>query len=94
MATTTPQTTAPKTSRVGKRPVDVPKGVTVSIAGTKVSVKGPKGELTKDFPSEVSIEQKDDQILVSCDAPGRTAPRLQGRPNLGRPDPAGGPQNQ
>jgi len=78
MATTTPQTTASKTSRVGKRPVELPKGVTVSISGQKVNVKGPKGELVKDFPSEVTIVQKDNELLVACDAPGRAAPRLQG----------------
>lgn len=81
MATSTPNATAPaesKTSRVGKRPIEVPAGVTVAIDGQTVTVKGPKGELRHEFPSEVKMDQAAGQIRVSCDAPGRNAPRLQG----------------
>ena len=37
-------------SRIGKRPIPVPAGVTVAISGNTVSVKGPKGELSRTLP--------------------------------------------
>ena len=53
-------------SRIGRMPVAVPAGVTVTIAeGNKVTVKGPKGTLERELPVEMTIEQKDDQIIVS-----------------------------
>lgn len=53
-------------SRIGRMPVAVPAGVTVTIAeGNKVTVKGPKGTLERALPVEMSIEQKDGQIIVS-----------------------------
>ena len=53
-------------SRIGRMPVAVPAGVTVTIAeGNKVTVKGPKGTLERELPTEMSIEQQDGQIIVS-----------------------------
>ena len=53
-------------SRIGRMPVAVPAGVTVTIAeGNKVTVKGPKGTLERELPAEMLIEQKDGQIIVS-----------------------------
>jgi large subunit ribosomal protein L6 len=45
-------------SRIGKKPVSIPKGVTVSVAGDKISVKGPKGalEVTRNHYIDVSVE--------------------------------------
>ncbi|MGC9504444.1 50S ribosomal protein L6 [Baaleninema sp.] len=51
-------------SRIGKRPVSVPKNVTVTIDGQAVSVKGPKGELSRVFPKEVSFDRDGETILV------------------------------
>ena len=68
----------PRTSRVGKRPVDVPKGVTVSLSPGKIEVKGPKGNLKKAIPEEVAVKQEGEQINVTSDAPGSAAPRMQG----------------
>jgi len=51
-------------SRIGKMPVKVPAGVAVQWSPPTLSVKGPKGELTKSFPSGVTVEVKDGQILV------------------------------
>lgn len=45
-----------KESRIGKRPVEVPKNVTVSLAGQTLSVKGPLGELAQVYPREVKVE--------------------------------------
>lgn len=52
-------------SRVGKMPIPVPQGVEVRIDGSHVSVKGPKGELSRDLNPEMRIEQTDGQVIVS-----------------------------
>ncbi len=52
-------------SRIGKLPISVPQGVQVQIAGTRVTVKGPKGELIRDIDPEMRVEQHDGQLLVS-----------------------------
>lgn len=52
-------------SRIGKQPVAVPAGVTVTIDGTHVAVKGPKGELERTFSDLLGIEQQGDEIIVS-----------------------------
>jgi large subunit ribosomal protein L6 len=52
-------------SRIGKVPVPVPKGVTVSASGNSVSVKGPKGELKKTFHVAMTITVDGDKIVVT-----------------------------
>lgn len=52
-------------SRIGKQPVQVPKGVTASIDGQTVSVKGSKGELSITLVDDVTVEMGDDGITVS-----------------------------
>ncbi|MGN0959240.1 MAG: 50S ribosomal protein L6 [Coriobacteriales bacterium] len=51
-------------SRIGKLPVSVPAGVEVSINGNEVTVKGPKGELTRSFYSALTIDQAEDNSIV------------------------------
>jgi large subunit ribosomal protein L6 len=51
-------------SRIGKMPITVPAGVTVSINKNSVAVKGPKGELSRDFPPEIEVVQEDGQLNV------------------------------
>src|SRR5688572_31889512 len=51
-------------SRVGKMPIPIPQGVEVRIEGLRVTVKGPKGELTRELDPEMRLEQKDGQLLV------------------------------
>ena len=51
-------------SRIGKKPVAVPKGVTAKVDGQHVSVKGGKGELSFTVPKEVSVTHDGDQIKV------------------------------
>lgn len=55
-------------SRIGKKPIDIPSGVNVEIAGTDVKVKGPKGQLTYAVPSGVSMAVDAGRVLVSRDS--------------------------
>jgi large subunit ribosomal protein L6 len=50
-------------SRVGKKPIPLPKGVKVNI-GEQLQVEGPKGKLTVPIPSGVRVEQKDSHLEV------------------------------
>ncbi|OHA25972.1 MAG: 50S ribosomal protein L6 [Candidatus Taylorbacteria bacterium RIFCSPHIGHO2_02_FULL_46_13] len=52
-------------SRIGKKPIPVPKGTTVTVSGRNVSVKGPLGELSREFKSSVAIEITADSVTVS-----------------------------
>jgi large subunit ribosomal protein L6 len=52
-------------SRIGKKPVPVPKGVTAKVDGQTVSVKGPKGELSITLVDDVKAELGDDGVTVS-----------------------------
>ena len=52
-------------SRVGKKPVALPKGVQVKIEGQTVKVKGPKGELAREFPPTITFEMAGEEVLVS-----------------------------
>ena len=51
-------------SRIGKRPVAIPSGVTASIEGSLLSVKGPKGTLTLPLRDEISYTVEGDAIVV------------------------------
>lgn len=52
-------------SRIGKQPVTVPSSVTVTINGSDVQVKGPKGQLERTFSDLVAIDQKDNVVTVT-----------------------------
>jgi large subunit ribosomal protein L6 len=51
-------------SRIGKHPVDVPSGVTITLNGQTVRVKGPRGELARTFSSELRITQEGTTVTV------------------------------
>lgn len=51
-------------SRIGKKIIDIPKGVTVTLEGGIVKVKGPKGELQRAIHPNIKVEMKDNQIEV------------------------------
>jgi large subunit ribosomal protein L6 len=51
-------------SRIGKKPVTIPKGVTVTLDGSKITVKGPKGELHRSLPGAMKVSMKDNEVLV------------------------------
>jgi large subunit ribosomal protein L6 len=52
-------------SRIGKQPIALPSGVTVSIEPERVTVNGPRGELSERVPRDIQVEQTDGQIVVS-----------------------------
>ncbi len=54
-------------SRIGKNPIIVPQGVDVSVDGTKVTVKGPKGTLEKEFLDVVKISKEENKLTVAID---------------------------
>lgn len=51
-------------SRIGRKPITIPAGVTVTVDGNTVRVKGPKGELAQEIQPEMRVEVADGQILV------------------------------
>ena len=51
-------------SRIGKKPIAIPKGVTVNIQGNTVLVQGPKGKLDTPLPSGIKFEQKDGHMIA------------------------------
>lgn len=69
---------ASKTSRIGKRPIDVPKGVTVTVKDGTVDVKGPKGQLSRPMTQTVSVKTEGSRLHIVSTAPGRDGSRLQG----------------
>ncbi len=52
-------------SRVGKKPIEIPSGVTVTLDGNTVTVKGAKGELTRSFNPDITISVEENIINVS-----------------------------
>ncbi|HKY37878.1 MAG TPA: 50S ribosomal protein L6 [Polyangiaceae bacterium] len=75
MATATPEL---RLSRVGKRPVPIPKGVTVNMTDVKLDVQGPKGKLSIPMPPLVTAKKEGEAISFVSSAPGRDGARLQG----------------
>jgi large subunit ribosomal protein L6 len=58
-------------SRIGRKPIEVPAGVQVQIAGTRVSVTGPRGQLARDFNAEmkISMQAQDGRDVVLIERP-------------------------
>jgi len=52
-------------SRIGKIPVTIPSGVTVDIKDRNITVKGPKGELSRTLPAEMSVKMENGKLAVS-----------------------------
>lgn len=52
-------------SRIGRKPIDVPSGVEVTINGNCVTVKGPKGTLSREFHKDMNIAREGDTIVVT-----------------------------
>ncbi|MEA5532726.1 50S ribosomal protein L6 [Crocosphaera sp. XPORK-15E] len=60
-------------SRIGKRPISLPKKVTVDIKGQHIAVTGPKGSLELDLPGKVNVTQDGEILLVERQDESRTA---------------------
>ena len=58
-------------SRIGKKPITVPEKVDITLDGLFITVKGPKGELSRTLPEGVSLSQSDGLITVSADSDKR-----------------------
>jgi large subunit ribosomal protein L6 len=65
-------------SRVGNRPITIPKGVEVSIKGNEVTVKGPKGQLSRSFLKDMSISLNEGILTVSRPTDNRRHRSLHG----------------
>jgi large subunit ribosomal protein L6 len=52
-------------SRIGRLPIDIPAGVDVTIDGSAVKVKGPKGELALTVKTPIEVKLEDGQLLVT-----------------------------
>ncbi len=52
-------------SRIGKKPIELPAGVSVQIDAGKITVTGPKGTLSQDIPGEITISQEGSTLLVT-----------------------------
>ena len=52
-------------SRIGKKPIPVPDGVTISVEPELVRVNGPRGELTERVPRDIDVKQNDGELLVT-----------------------------
>lgn len=65
-------------SRVGKKPVVIPKGVTAKVDGQKVSIKGAKGELFFVVPDEVDVSFANDEVSVTPRSDSKRARALWG----------------
>ena len=59
-------------SRIGKKPITIPKGVTVKVVGDAVEVQGPKGKMRQRFPAGINFELSDGTLLAkrSTEDPG------------------------
>ena len=65
-------------SRIGRMPIDVPAGVTVSIDGQHVSVKGPKGELALTVAEPIQVSLEENQVVVTRPNEERLSKSLHG----------------
>ena len=65
-------------SRIGKKPISIPKGVQVNLEGDSISVKGPKGLLSRKIDPSVHVDIKDDSLQVSISDQSKESRSLYG----------------
>lgn len=65
-------------SRIGKRPIAVPAKVQVTVDGSHITVKGPKGELSRVLPNAVTVEQDGETLSVKRHDESRSSRQLHG----------------
>ena len=67
-----------KQSRVGKRPVELPKGVSATLKDGKIEIKGPKGTLNRVLPPSIDVKVEGTAVKIMPTIGGRDGSRLQG----------------
>ena len=65
-------------SRIGRLPIAVPSGVDVTIEGRRVTVKGPKGSLSRELHPDMKVSREDDKIVVTRPTEQKTHKQLHG----------------
>jgi len=65
-------------SRIGKMPVAIPSGVEVNLTGQNISIKGPKGTLTHNFPELIKVVKEESSVVVNRVNDERAAKSLHG----------------
>lgn len=65
-------------SRIGKKPIQIPQGVTVILEKDSVLFKGPKGEIKQEIPGGISVEQQENILVVKPEKEGKTMAALWG----------------
>ena len=65
-------------SRVGQAPIAIPDGVSVSVTEGKIHINGPRGELHRVLPEEITVEQGDAELVVTRSKESREARALHG----------------
>jgi large subunit ribosomal protein L6 len=65
-------------SRIGRLPIAVPSGVDVSIDGRTLTVKGPKGTLTRELHPDIAVSREDDRLVVTRPTEQKTHKQLHG----------------
>ena len=65
-------------SKIGKKPIKIPDGVTIAVDGQEVKVKGPKGELSLKLPKEIELKSDGKELLVLPAGKSKKTPALWG----------------
>ena len=65
-------------SRIGKKPIDIPGGVDVTLEGSTIRVKGPKGELHWDYPGAMTISLDQGKVLIKREGESKEERSLHG----------------
>jgi len=65
-------------SRIGKKPIPLPAGVSVEVSGRDVSVKGPKGKLGWQYPEGISVRVEDSRLVVENESNEKSYSALHG----------------
>ena len=65
-------------SRIGKQPIEIPEGVTVSVEDNNIKIKGSQGELDFDYSYEVKVVVNDKEVVVEKVGKGKTAQAMWG----------------
>src|SRR5688572_19937421 len=65
-------------SRIGKKPIAIPKGVTVKVDGAAVEVKGPKGQMRQALPPGITAVVEDGQLVTRKDSEARELGKFHG----------------